>query len=329
MEDTRGAYRDVTLTVAPDAEKNRIDKYLSELKQLDLSRSRIQTLIADGLILVDGHAVKANYKVIPGQIINVKIPPPPRAELSPENIPLNIVFEDDHLIVVNKPAGMVTHPGPGNRTGTLVNAVIHYTSALSGVDPERPGIVHRLDKNTSGLVIIAKNDLTHRKLQKSIKERLVKKTYLAVVCGHMKEEHGVIDLPIGRSLKDRKKMTVTNLKSREAVTEYELIERFKLYDYLKINLKTGRTHQIRVHFSHGGHPVLGDPDYGGREKWHRGVISYDKAMARNVLALMPRQALHAKGLAFDHPVTGQPLDIESDLPDDFAGLIDFLKREGR
>ena len=173
--------------------------------------------------------------------------------------------------------------------------------------------------------MVAKTDEVHQALQDMLKARTITKKYIAIVCGHLKDKEGTIDLPVGRSMKDRKKMTVTKVKSREAITEYKLIERYNLYDYLEINLRTGRTHQIRVHFTHLGHPVLGDPEYGGREKWHRGIFSNDRIIAKKALALMPRQALHARSLEFSHPVSGDKIKVEAEPPEDFKALLDFLK----
>ncbi|HDL02806.1 MAG TPA: RluA family pseudouridine synthase [candidate division Zixibacteria bacterium] len=319
-------YRIVEIEIPSGVSKERLDRYLARDSGLDITRSRVQKLIDEGLILVNGKPALHNHKLKGGEAVTVKIPPPRQTNILPEDIPIDVVFEDDYFLVVNKPAGMVTHPAAGHYTGTLVNAVLKYTESLSGLQGiERAGVVHRLDKNTSGLIMIAKNDKIHLALQTKLKEQAIIKVYYALVCGHMKEEKGTIELPIGRSIKDRKKMTVTHLNSRSALTEYELLERYKLYDLLKIHLKTGRTHQIRVHFSHLGHPVFGDPDYGGRIKWHRGVFAIDKPLAQKALELMPRQALHAKSLELAHPVTGENILVDSDLPDDFSRLLELLR----
>ena len=318
----------VEFLVPPDARGVRLDKFIGNTKEIDLTRSRGQKLIDSGLVTIDEKAAEGKQILKGGERLIIKIRPPEESKIESENIPLDIVFEDDFIIVVNKPAGMVTHPAAGNYSGTLVNALMFYTKNLSrtgGV--ERSGIVHRLDKNTSGLILVAKDDKTQLYLQKELQARRIKRTYNALICGHVKEVTGEIDLPIGRSLKDRKKMAVTNLKSRTAITIYKLIERFKLYDLLEVNLQTGRTHQIRVHFSHLGHPVFGDPDYGGRLKWHRGIFSVDKQFAVKALDMMPRQALHAKSLEFKHPVSGEVVTVESELPDDFKALLEFVKSE--
>jgi len=326
MIESETAHKTVELKIPAEASDERLDKYLGRIDLLDITRSKIQKLIDEGMILVDGVPSRHNHRLKGGEMVVVRIPPPAKTDIVPEDIPLDIVFEDEFMLVVNKPAGMVTHPAAGHYSGTLVNAVLKHTQSVSNVQGlERAGIVHRLDKNTSGLIMIAKSDKVHLALQKQLKDRTVKKIYHALVCGHMKDKTGTIELPVGRSLKDRKKMTVTNVKSREALTEYKLLERFKLHDYMEIHLKTGRTHQIRVHFSHLGHPVFGDGDYGGRLKWHRAVFSIDKLFAHKALEMMPRQALHAKSLALHHPVTGELLQLESNLPDDFARLLEFMR----
>jgi len=308
----------------------RIDVYLAGLDELDLSRNAVQKLIAEGRVTIGGAAVNKKLQLKGGERIALTIPPPPVTELDPEAIPLVIVFEDDHLMVINKPPGLVTHPAPGNRTGTLVNAVIHHLGGVPGGGPaERPGIVHRLDKNTSGLIIVAKSTAAFRRLQQTIQERAISRTYLAVVCGHMKERQGRIDLPIGRSRRDRKKMAVGGDAEREAVTDYEVIERFRTYDYLRVRLHTGRTHQIRVHLSHLGHPVLGDPDYGGRTKWLRGAFGPERQFGRELLEDLDRQALHAHRLELEHPTSDETLDLRADPPDDFQLVLDRLASENR
>lgn len=320
----------VKYQVPDDIGRIRLDKLIGQNPELKLSRSRLQKLIEAGLVTVDGISAEHNHTLTGGEQITIQIPPQPISELTPEAIPLDIVFEDEHLLVVNKPSGMVTHPGAGNFTGTLVHALLHHAQSLSRASGfDRPGIVHRLDKHTSGLIVVAKTDRVHHALQEQLRERKIKRTYHALVCGHMKEDRGTIDLPIGRSLRDRKKMTVTNHNSREAVTDYILLDRYELYDLLEIQLQTGRTHQIRVHLSHLGHPVFGDPDYGGRTKWHRGVVSAARQTAKQTLKLLDRQALHAKRLEFTHPITDQPVRFDSDLPADFQSVLDLLDEQER
>jgi 23S rRNA pseudouridine1911/1915/1917 synthase len=330
MSDENNIYQTLEILIPDNIQKERLDRYLGNDESFKISRSQVQKLIESGLVSVNGKLAGHNHKLQGGEKVTIKIPPAEKSDIKAENIPLDVIYEDEYFLVVNKPAGMVTHPAAGNYSGTLVNALMYYTENLSSIGgAERLGIVHRLDKNTSGLIMVARTDEIHTILQEKLKARQIKKKYYALVCGHMKDEKGKIELPVGRSLKNRKKMTVTNLKSREAITEYRLIDRFKLYDLLEINLKTGRTHQIRVHFSHLGHPVFGDPDYGGRSKWHRGVISYDKLLAQKSLDLLDRQALHAKSLKFTHPITEKEIALDSKLPEDFALLIKFLEREGR
>ncbi|UCD18446.1 MAG: RluA family pseudouridine synthase [Candidatus Zixiibacteriota bacterium] len=320
----------VTFTVPDSVGKVRLDKLIGKDPAVNVTRSLIQKLIEAGLVTVDDRPAEHNHTVHGGEKVIISIPPVPKMELIPEAIPLNIAYEDEHLLVVDKPAGMVTHPAAGNYTGTLVHALLHHARKLSKLSGfERPGIVHRLDKNTSGLIIVAKNDRVHLALQDQLRERQIRRSYLALVCGHVKEETGAIDLPIGRSFKDRKKMTVTARSGRAALTKYKLVDRFRAHDLLEIYLQTGRTHQIRVHFSHLGHPVFGDPDYGGRNKWHRGIFSIDRQMAKQALDLIDRQALHAARLAFTHPVTRKQLELESALPDDFRVLLQFLDQAGR
>ena len=320
----------VVITVPPDVSPQRLDSYLASREDLDLTRSRILKLFESGLITLAGQPAIKKYRVKGGETVTLTIPPTAKTHLEAESIPLDIVHEDEHLVVVNKPAGMVTHPGAGNYSGTLVNAMLHHFGALpTAGGADRPGIVHRLDKDTSGLLVVARTDAVLTALQVAVQERLVTRSYLALVCGHMKDEQGTIDLPIGRSMKNRKRMSVTHVKSREAVTNYKFLDRFRSYDLLEVNLHTGRTHQIRVHLSHVGHPVFGDPDYGGRLKWHKGIFAPERLLAKKLLEILPRQALHAARLKFTHPITRELLDLHRDPPDDFRALLDLLDNEGR
>jgi 23S rRNA pseudouridine1911/1915/1917 synthase len=307
----------------------RLDILLSE-KELGLSRSRIQKLIKQGMILVQDRMVKSHHKIKGEEKISIQIPPLEKLSLEPQDISLDIVYEDKDLLVINKTAGMVVHPAAGNYENTLVNALLFHCKDLSGINGIlRPGIVHRLDKNTSGLLVVAKNDYSHNGLVSQLKERTLTREYAAFCWGNLPEEKGVIETLIGRSFKDRNKMTVVKQKGREAVTEYEVSERFPLGDYLKIRLRTGRTHQIRVHFLYLNHPVMGDPEYGGRKK-HLGMIKErSKAQANQVLKLIDRQALHAKKIGFVHPRTEKYLEFETELPEDMKKLLDFLKRGGQ
>lgn len=329
FDDSVKIEKEVSITIPEDITPERLDKYLSSYDDLKLTRSRIQKLISEELITVNGKAASKKYPINSGDVIEIKIPTSPPSKLKPENIPLDIIYEDQYLVVVNKPAGLVTHPGVGNRTGTLVNALLNqYGSLASGSESDRPGIVHRLDKNTSGLLVVARTDEIYQKLQKLIQAREIHRHYKAIICGHLKEESGKIDAPIGRSIKDRKKMTVTDVKSREAITEYKVIERFRSYDYVEVALFTGRTHQIRVHFKHLGHPVFGDPEYEGRDKWCRGMFAPERLLTKKLLEMLPRQALHAFRLEFDHPVTAEKMVLESELPEDYSSVLDMLRKEG-
>lgn len=318
-----------TVEVAPGEGGLRIDKYLAGQTQLGLTRSRVEKLIDSGDILVNGEQIVSRYKVGVGDSISIVVPPPPKSDLMAEDIDIEVVFEDKHLAVVNKPAGMVTHPAAGNHSGTLVNAVLHHLkSRVTGGDPMRPGIVHRLDKNTSGLLVVAKTEASFARLQEMIAAREITRTYWAIVCGHLKELEGTIDLPIGRSHRNRKKMTVTDKNSRQARTHYKVFERYKSYDQLAITLDTGRTHQIRVHLSHLGHPVLGDPEYGGRESWHKSLSAADRLLAVNILSTLTHQALHAIRLEFVHPVTGKKMRFESKLPETLQAALTAVKSAG-
>ena len=321
-------YREETVIVPTDLEPVRLDKYLAALPRLDLSRAFIQNMAAKGLITVAGKPVDKKLKLKGGEIIKLLIPPPEVPDLTPENIPLEIAYDDDHLAVINKPAGLVVHPAPGNPNHTLVNALLHHFGKLShDAEGLRPGIIHRLDKNTSGLLLVAKTDSVARRLRQQLSERKITKIYYAVTCGHMPHDSGTIDQPIGRSIKDRKKMIVTNLKSREAITRYKVLNRYRINDLVEINLVTGRTHQIRVHLTHMNRPVLGDAEYGGRQTWLKGIEPTEKRTGRALLEIIDRQALHAKSLTFTHPVTDEEISVTSELPDDMARLIRRLEEK--
>jgi len=320
----------VTIEVSENIEGNRLDKFLADHQDLELTRSKIQKLIKDGKILVDDSPAAAKYQVTTGQIIKIEIPPKPPSEIIGENISLDIRYSDEYLIVVNKPAGMVTHPAVGNRSGTLVNALVHHFKTLATeAGEDRPGIVHRLDKETSGLLVVARDDDVYLKLQKAIQDRSLTRTYLALICGHMKETEGQIDLPIGRSTQDHKKMVVSELNGKTAQTKYELSERFRLYDLLKLTLLTGRTHQIRVHLSYLSHPVFADATYGGKEKHYRTIFGPDRPLVKKMNEVIKRQALHAALLQFEHPVTKEMIKIEAELPDDFQAVLDLLRSENQ
>lgn len=317
------------LVVPADIEPIRMDRFLAAQIELGLSRNKIQLLSNAGGILINGATENVSHLVTGGEKITVKMPEPTPTDVIPENIPLDIVFEDEWLAVINKPAGMVTHPAAGVYTGTLANALVYHFEQLRAVKGHnRPGIVHRLDKATSGLLLIAKDEKVLVQLQKSLEKREIHREYLALVCGHLQEGEGKIDLPIGRSANERTKMAVGGSGGRDSVTHYTLLDRFRSYDLMQIRLETGRTHQIRVHFAHLNHPVFGDPEYGGRDRWHRGIFAPERQLAKRLLALLPRQALHARKLSFIHPVSGKPISCEAPIPADFQGVLDLLAAEG-
>ncbi|MCL2838824.1 MAG: RluA family pseudouridine synthase [Oscillospiraceae bacterium] len=300
------------ITIAGENVGERIDKFISE-NFADITRSYAQKLIDGGNITVGGvSALKTNYKLRFGDTVSVEMPELQELEVRGEDIPLSIIYEDDHLLVVNKPQGIVVHPAAGNFSGTLVNALIHHCGeSLSGINGViRPGIVHRIDKDTSGLLLVAKNDAAHQSLAAQIKDRSVVREYNALLHGNLKEDKGTVDAPIGRSEKDRKKMAVTNRNSRDAVTHYEVLARYPGYTFAKCRLETGRTHQIRVHMASLGHSVVGDKVYGRpREKFK-----------------LDGQLLHASRLGFTHPLSGEYMEFESDLPECFGKVIEKLER---
>jgi len=306
--------------------KERLDLFLTHAIE-NATRSKVQKLIDANLVIVNGAIAKANYQVKPSDIIEAVHPISPRPEdTEPEDIPLDIVYEDDYLIIINKPAGMVAHPAYANYTGTLVNALLHHTKKLSGLnEPGRPGIIHRLDKDTSGLLVVAKDDFTHAKIAEQFSKRIVEREYHAVCWGKFKEQKGEIAFNIVRSKKDRKKFSISENEGRTALTLYEVLEEFEFTSYLKINLKTGRTHQIRVHLSGIGKPVFGDPTYGGRQIIYGSELPKIKARVQNLLEIMPRQALHAKTVGFYHPVAKKEMFFNSELPDDMKSLIKKLR----
>lgn len=284
----------------------RLDVFLAGAAGGELSRSSIQKLIADGRALVNGSTARAGYKVKAGDLVALHIPALELPAVNPEPIDLDIYYEDRDIIVVNKPRGMVVHPAAGNYSGTLVNALLHHCRDLSGINGVlRPGIVHRLDKDTSGLIMAAKNDQAHSGLAGQLKNRQVKRRYLALAHGRIREESGVIDAPIGRDPRNRQKMAVRDRNAKEAVTHYRVLERFKDYTYLQLRLETGRTHQIRVHLAYIGHPVVGDPKYGPARP-HFGLEG---------------QFLHATVLGFKHPCTGLYLEFAAPLPGELQEIL--------
>ena len=300
--------------VSQEEKGKRLDTYIPSV-DTDITRTSAQRLIEDGNILVNGKNAKVSYKIQENDKISVEIPEPKQIELKAQNIPIEIIYEDSDIIVVNKPKGMVVHPANGNPDGTLVNAIMAICKGtLSGIGGElRPGIVHRLDKDTSGVLIVAKNDIAHVKMSEQIKKHEVEKTYIALVKGIVKENQATINMPIGRSTKDRKKMAV-NKKGKEAITHFKVIERFPKYNctLLEIKIETGRTHQIRVHLSEIGYPVIGDEVYSnGKNQWN-----------------IKGQCLHAKSLKFKHPVTKKEMFIEAELPKYFKDIIEQMRQRG-
>lgn len=303
----------------------RIDRYLSEVKGIT-TRAQIQRLLRSGDILVDGRQVKPSYRTHGGEKVSVTIPEPEPSYMTPQPIPLDIVYEDRHLLVVNKPAGMVVHPGSGVKEGTLANALLAHCDDLSGIGGvARPGIVHRLDKGTSGLMAVAKDDRTHLALSEALKAREIKRTYEAIVWGNPKET-GRVETLIGRSRRDRKKMAVLKRTGRKAVTTFRVAERFGFAARLQVSLETGRTHQIRVHLAHIGHPVFGDPTYGGRRRKYGSLSISEMRQARGFLEIIDRQALHAARLVFVHPETGRRMDFQAPEPDDIKRLLRAMRR---
>ena len=309
-----------TVEVAAADAGRRLDAWLAEALP-ELSRARIQALIAAGAVTVSGAAARASSRVRAGQEVRVDVPAPVAAEPRAEDIPLRIVFEDEHLLVIDKPAGLVVHPGAGTQAGTLVNALLHHVRDLSGIGGVlRPGIVHRLDRGTSGLIVVAKHDEAHRGLAAQFAGRAVVKQYLAVVHGTPRPTRGTIDAPIGRHPVQRKKMSTTAPRGRPARSVYEVEEPLDGASLLRVRIHTGRTHQIRVHLASIGHPIVGDETYGGTR-----TAGSKRATARDAIAGFGRPALHAASLAFSHPVTGAALSLAAPVPEDIARLIAALR----
>ncbi|MBN2882542.1 MAG: RluA family pseudouridine synthase [Clostridia bacterium] len=295
-----------------DETGNRIDAYISEIME-DVSRSYVQKLISTGAVLVNDNIIKAGYKLRDGDSISIDIPGPETLDAVPEDIPIEIIYEDDHIIVVNKPRGMVVHPAPGNYNGTLVNALLFHCkgrlSSINGV--ERPGIVHRIDKDTSGILVVAKSDQAHRTLSDMFSRHDIQREYTAITVGVISENAAKIDAPIGRHHEDRQRMGVNLRNGKEAVTHFTVLERFRKTTLIKAVLETGRTHQIRVHMAYIGYPLAGDTTYGrGKRKFN-----------------IEGQALHAGRLAFNHPVTGEFMSFEAEPPSEFMELLEELRNE--
>lgn len=289
----------------------RLDVFLVA-QLVTVSRSRISALIKENRVMVNGKSVKAGYALDKGDVIEVDIPKEQPLTVLPATIPLDIVYEDHDVVVVNKPRGMVVHPAPGSRDNTLVNALIAHCDDLSGINGVlRPGIVHRIDKDTSGLLLVAKNDIAHNSLARQLKNHAVRRVYEAIVCGVVAEPQGIVDCPIGRHPSERKKMAVTEKNSKPAVTHYLVLERFTDYTHIELKLETGRTHQIRVHMKYIGYPLLGDPVYGKGEKnpFH-----------------FAGQALHARTIGFLHPVSGEYLEFSVEPPEDMQNVLSQLRK---
>jgi len=301
------------MTLYPDLSGERLDAFLARAVP-DMTRSAAQRLIEEGCVLRNGKPAKKNDKLNPGDTIEVTIPEPKETEIVPTDIPLDIVYEDEDVLVINKPKGLVVHPAAGHQEDTLVNGLLFSKAGeLSGINGElRPGIVHRIDKDTSGLLAVAKNDLAHVMLASQLKDHTMARTYDAIVCGNLKEDSGTVDAPIGRHPSDRKKMCVIARNSKEAVTHWEVVKRYRGYTHIRCKLETGRTHQIRVHMAHIGHPILGDTVY-GRKKPELGQDS---------------QCLHAGALCFRHPRDGRPVMVFAPLPEYFQAVLTKLERMG-
>ncbi len=316
--------RQFDIVVPAGQKRERLDVYLT-LHVENATRSKVQTAIRAGEVLVNGEAVKVSHVIAPSDHISVALSVPPPPDVLPEPIPLDIVYEDEFLLVVNKPPGMVTHPAYKNYSGTLVNALLARTHSLSEPDPLRPGIVHRLDKDTSGLLVVAKDGSTHEKLSRQFAEKTSEREYWSVVWGRFRERSGTIEASLGRSRSDRRKVAVMP-EGKYAVTNFRVLHQYDFLALLSLRLLTGRTHQIRVHLAHIHHPVFGDETYGGRKIVAGNVDGKKKAQVENLLQIMPRQALHAKKLGFRHPVTGEMMRFDSELPRDMAVLIAALDK---
>jgi 23S rRNA pseudouridine1911/1915/1917 synthase len=332
QDDDQPSQRIVELTISAGERPERIDQYLSRVIA-NTSRNKVQEAIAQGAVFINGETLsRTSYKIKGGDQIKLVIPRPPRQRAEAEDIPLDIVFEDDQMLVINKAAGMVVHPAHGSRTGTLVNALLHHIQDFSkdhaGADPDRPGIVHRLDKDTSGLMVVAKNEEAHRVLAKQFFDHTAKRVYNAIVWGRMKNDFGRIETQLARHSKDRRRMAVVPEDGKNAITEYFLMEDLEVCSLVELRLKTGRTHQIRVHMQHLGHPVFGDPTYGGRSlAVMRNDIPQYRHWVETLMMLMDRQALHARTLRLHHPKTNELLEWTSPLPEDFELTLTELRRK--
>lgn len=317
--------RTIDLSVPPEGAGQRVDRWLAKAR-IGLSRNRVQTLIEAGRVSVNGRAARPALRLKPADRVVVEVPPRRSSRLEPEARPLAIVHEDEALLVLEKPAGLVVHPGAGVQSGTLVHALLHHAPAIATVGGEgRPGIVHRLDRDTSGLLVVAKTEAAYLALVEAIRERRVTRIYQALVWGDPGPNHGSIELPVGRDPRDRKRMAVVHRGGRPARTGWRVLERFGVATLLEARLDTGRTHQIRVHMAAVRHPVLGDPVYGGRARKSLSLRPSERSLADALLRLMRRQALHAATLELSHPASGRPLRFESPLPEDFVRALELLR----
>lgn len=309
-------------SVSPEDVGQRLDLFLSSRHPL-ITRSQIQRLIEEGEVKINGKVAKASHKIRETEAVEINIPEPEGIEALPEKIPLDILYEDHDVIVINKPAGMVVHPAAGNYTGTLVNALLDHCKDLSGIGGKlRPGIVHRLDKNTTGVLIAAKSDVAHQSLAEQFKKHSIKRKYVALVHGVIAAEKGKLDAAIGRHLTQRKMMSVKTSRGKAAVTNFKVLSRFDQFTLLELSLETGRTHQIRVHLSSINHPVVGDQVYGGTER----ISGVKEVKIRKIIRQLGRQALHAKILGFIHPQTGKYLEFQAPVPEDFQKVLDALEQ---
>ena len=329
MEENQELFEHYKFEADKGQEPLRVDKFLMNFIE-NSSRSKIQQSARDGYIYVNGNSVKSNYKVKGGDVVTVEYKNPPREhELIPQDIPINIMYEDDNILIVNKDAGMVVHPGFGNWEGTLVNALaFHFKNLPNMGDESRPGLVHRIDKNTSGILVIAKNEHAMTIMGEKFANRDLNRKYLALVWGDMKEEEGTITGHIGRSFKNRKVMDVFSDGEfgKHAVTHWKIIERFGYTTLVECKLETGRTHQIRAHFKFIGHPLFNDEEYGGDRILKGTTFTKYKQFVQNCFKICPRQALHAKSLEFEHPTTQKEMKFDSELPKDFSLLLDKWRK---
>jgi len=302
-----------------------VDRWLAK-ERIGLSRNRLQGLIEAGRVCVNGRPVGKSYRLGPGDRVTVEVPDRRPSKLVAEALPLRIVFEDDHVLVLDKPAGLVVHPGAGVSTGTLVHALLHHAPAIAAVGGEgRPGIVHRLDRDTTGLMVVAKSEPAFLALVEALRQRTVRRTYQAIAWGDPGPSEGVIDLPLGRDPRNRTRMAVVRGGGREAVTRWRVLERYGPATLLELQLETGRTHQIRVHLAALRLPVMGDPAYGGRVRKTLSLRPAERSLADALLRALARQALHAIRLEFEHPVSGEALAFESPIPDDFSRALELLR----